>query len=70
LDFNQPEVHNETCERRLDYIYVGGMPQSFDSAQLSSQPAWYREVFALPAARIYQVIGCEWEIVFMVKVGI
>jgi hypothetical protein len=59
LDFTQSEIHDEICQRSLDYVYVGGMPQSFDSVQLASQSEWYRVVFALPAARMYQVTGCE-----------
>lgn len=59
LDFTQPEVHEALCARRLHYVYAGGMPQSFDKAQLDAQPQWYRRVFALPAASIYEVTGCQ-----------
>jgi hypothetical protein len=73
LDFTQREVHEGLCARRLDYVYVGRMPQSFDAAQLDAQPQWYRRVFALPAASIYEVTGCEQaraDLDFMVKVEI
>jgi hypothetical protein len=59
LDFTQPEIHAEICRRNLEYVYIGGMPQSFDEAQLASRPEWYRPVFSLPAAGIYQVTGCK-----------
>lgn len=59
LNFTQPEIHEGICARRLNYVYVGGTPQSFDKAQLDAQPGWYRRVFALPAASVYEVTGCE-----------
>lgn len=57
--FGQDDVRNQLCLQGIDYIYIGGMPQSFDGSQFSSQPAWYRQVFALPQAQIYQLVGCE-----------
>lgn len=57
--FEQEEARNQLCSLHVDYIYVGGMPQSFDNAQLASRPEWYRRVFALPQAQVYQVIACE-----------
>jgi hypothetical protein len=57
--FGQDDVRNQLCLQGVDYIYIGGMPQSFDGSQFSSQPAWYRQVFALPQAQIYQLVGCE-----------
>ncbi len=59
LDFTQPEVHEKICALRLEYVYAGGRPQSFDKAQLDAQPQWYRLIFALPAASVYEVTGCE-----------
>lgn len=57
--FVQDDVRNQLCLQGVDYIYIGGTPQSFDDSQLSDQPAWYRQVFALPQAQIYQLVGCE-----------
>lgn len=59
IQFDEANVHKDLCERNVEYIYVGGMPQSFNSLQLDSQPLWYSSSFALPAAKIYQVVGCE-----------
>jgi hypothetical protein len=57
--FQQADVWQWVCSQNVDYIYVGGMPQSFDIAQLSSQPNWYQEAFALLGAKIYRVTGCK-----------
>ncbi|MBE0669814.1 MAG: hypothetical protein IH588_04430 [Anaerolineales bacterium] len=58
LKFDQLEVHAEICRRGADYIYVGGMPQSFDGHQLEMIKDWYQVVFSLPRAKVYQLIGC------------
>ncbi|MBL8101533.1 MAG: hypothetical protein JNM02_03305, partial [Anaerolineales bacterium] len=58
LRFDQLEVHAEICRQDADYIYVGGMPQSFDSLQLEIYKDWYQVVFSLPHAKVYQVVGC------------
>lgn len=59
LSFDLPETHVEICERQIDYIYIGGMPQSFSADKLNGLSDWYQPVFSLPAAKIYRVIGCE-----------
>jgi hypothetical protein len=59
IQFDQPDIHAEICRRKINYIYGGGMPQSFSVSQLAGQPNWYLEIFALSKARVYQVIGCE-----------
>lgn len=59
LVFTAPNVHTELCKGKLDYIYVGGMPQSFDPLQLEEFPKWYQPAFELPSARVYKVIGCK-----------
>ena len=58
LSFDQPETHADICRRNVDYVYVGGMPQSFTASQLDGRIDWYQVVFSLPKARVYQVIGC------------
>jgi hypothetical protein len=58
VQFNLADTHSGLCAKGLEYIYVGGMPQSFDSTQLDLYPNWYMPAFELPAAQIYQVIGC------------
>lgn len=59
INFAQPEVHDEVCRRKINYIYVGGMPESFNALQFANQSDWYMEIFALPKAKVYRVIGCE-----------
>ena len=57
--FEAAESHDQVCQTRESYIYVGGMPQSFPTAQLERHPDWYQLVFTLPQARIYKVIGYQ-----------
>ncbi len=59
MRFEQEQARNQLCSLHVDHIYVGGMPQSFDETQLASRPEWYRRVFALPQAQVYQVTGCK-----------
>jgi hypothetical protein len=59
LDFTSTTVHAEICERGLGYVYAGEMPQSFSAAQLDDNPAWYQLAFALPRAKLYQVMNCQ-----------
>jgi len=59
LDFTSATVHAEICERGLEYVYAGGMPQSFSAAQLDENPTWYQRAFALPRAKLYQVTNCQ-----------
>lgn len=59
LSFDQLDSHVQLCNQPVDYIYVGGMPQSFNVDSLNATPNWYQPVFSLPLAKIYQVVGCE-----------
>ena len=59
LNFDQPEIHADVCKKKIEYIYAGGMPQSFNVLQLGGQADWYQIIFFLPKAKVYQVIGCE-----------
>jgi hypothetical protein len=58
IRFNLADTHKELCQNNVEYIYVGGMPQSFDSAQLHNRPDWYLPAFALPSASVYRLTGC------------
>ena len=58
-NFGSAKSHDQVCQIQESYIYVGGMPQSFPTAQLERHPDWYQLVFTLPQARIYKVIGCQ-----------
>ena len=57
--FQQADVRQWVCSQNVDYIYIGGMSQSFDAVQFASQPNWYQEAFALSGAKIYRVVGCR-----------
>ena len=59
IQFDQADTHKFLCQSGVNYIYAGGMPQSFNTAQLESQPAWYEPSFILPSAKVYQLTGCE-----------
>ena len=59
LSFDQLDSHVQLCDQPVDYVYVGGMPQSFDADSLDAAPNWYQPVFSLPLAKIYRVVGCE-----------
>lgn len=59
MQFDLAETHTDLCARGVEYIYVGGVPQSFDAGQLYAMPIWYDPSFALPSAKIYQVLGCK-----------
>jgi hypothetical protein len=56
IQFDQADTHTNLCKQEVKYIYIGGMPQSFDAGQLDGIPAWYVPTFALPSAKIYQVL--------------
>ncbi|MBN8656087.1 MAG: hypothetical protein J0M11_10145 [Anaerolineae bacterium] len=56
IQFDQADTHTDLCKQEVQYIYIGGMPQSFDAGQLDGIPAWYAPTFALPSAKIYQVL--------------
>lgn len=59
ISFDIKSTYAELCVYGVDYIYVGGMPESFNSSELDMHPNWYFSAFVLPSAKIYQVIGCE-----------
>jgi hypothetical protein len=59
VNFEQPEIHAKVCQLKIGYIYVGSMPQSFNSLQLDRHAEWYQMVFSLPNASVYSVDGCE-----------
>jgi len=58
-DFGAFLFHKEICKTNIVFVYVGGAPQSFNLKQLDLFPGWYRIVFQLPQARVYQVVGCQ-----------
>lgn len=59
VNFEQSEIHAQVCQMKIGYIYVGSMPQSFNSLQLDQHADWYQIAFSLPNASVYLVHGCE-----------
>lgn len=59
IQFELVDTHTDLCKREVEYIYIGGMPQSFDAGKLDAIPIWYAPYFSLPSAKIYQVLGCK-----------
>jgi len=59
LNFDQIDTLDVLCKKRIDYIYVGGIGQSFDSEQIKSHTEWYKALLSMQKAGVYQVIGCS-----------
>lgn len=59
IDFTTQETYEMLCTQKVKYIYLGGLPASFNQNQLISQPSWYQPMFLLPKAQIYQVMMCD-----------
>lgn len=59
LSFDQQQTHTDLCRENADYIYIGGVPQSFNASQFDDLTDWYQAVFSLPKARVYHIIGCS-----------
>jgi len=47
------------CQRNISQLYVGELGQTFNDAQLSAQPTWYKMLLYMPKVRVYQVVGCK-----------
>jgi len=58
-DFTERAAMDGLCQQGISHLYVGGLGQTFDDSQLSSQPAWYKLLLSMPKVRVYQVIGCK-----------
>jgi hypothetical protein len=56
-DFNQSSTQSVLRHRDITYIYIGGTAQSFPEAQLHNNPSFYKLVFSLPGAHLYQVLN-------------
>lgn len=54
-EFGTAQTHEKICAQSAEFIYVGGLGQHFDSAQLASRPDWYLPALTLPGAQVYQV---------------
>ena len=58
-DFGQQITLNTLCDMNADYLYIGEIGQTFDDAQISIHPEWYKSLLSMPKAQVYQVIGCN-----------
>jgi hypothetical protein len=58
-DFDQPATLNVLCEANVNYLYVGELGQTFDTAKLNNHPDWYKMLLAMPKASVYEVVGCR-----------
>jgi hypothetical protein len=59
MQLDSSDVHAQLCRKKISYIYIGGMPQSFSEPILAGLPEWYSPAFSLPEAKVYQVVGCN-----------
>ena len=57
-DFSSPDVFVQLCQKKVEYVYIGGTGQSFNAAQLSARMHWYEKVFSLSQTQIYNLLGC------------
>lgn len=58
-DFGTPQTLTTLCAQRVTHIYVGNLGQIFNRSQIDAHPTWYRVVFSMPPARIYEITGCD-----------
>ncbi|MBK9206869.1 MAG: hypothetical protein IPL71_00605 [Anaerolineales bacterium] len=58
LNFGEQSTLDMLCEQEVNYVYIGGTPQSFHWTQLNETPDWYKNVFSLPKTQIYRITGC------------
>ena len=57
IDFRSPEIVKQLCQKKTDYVYVGGTNQSFNAAQFENSE-WFEKKLFLPNAQIYQRTSC------------
>jgi hypothetical protein len=58
-DFRSASTLVQLCQMQLEYIYVGGTDQKFDTTQLQAKAEWYDRILFLPNAQMYQLTGCS-----------
>ncbi|HSG42441.1 MAG TPA: DUF6541 family protein [Anaerolineales bacterium] len=58
-EFDQQPILDFLCAKRIDYLFVGELGQTFDVARLDLRPGWYRPLLSMPRTRVYEVIGCD-----------
>ena len=57
-DFLSTETVKYLCQKQIDYLYVGGTNQSFNSMQLHEKTEWYKENLFLQNTQLYQLVAC------------
>jgi len=58
-NFAEQATLDNLCKQNISHLYVGELGQTFNDAQLSAKPAWYKMLLYMPRARVYQVVGCK-----------
>jgi hypothetical protein len=58
-DFRSASTLKRLCQRRIQYIYIGGTKQIFNTAQFHEKAEWYDRIFFLPDAQLYRLTGCS-----------
>ncbi|HKJ39918.1 MAG TPA: hypothetical protein VJ972_14165, partial [Anaerolineales bacterium] len=57
-EFDQPTMLDFLCEKKIEYLFVGELGQTFDIEKLDLRPAWYRPLLSMSGTRVYEVTGC------------
>jgi hypothetical protein len=58
-DFGSTDVLVQLCQKKIEYVYIGGTGQSINPAELSARVDWYDKVFSLSQTQVYKLIGCD-----------
>ena len=58
-EFDQQEVLDLLCAKKIEYLFVGELGQTFDVERLGIRPTWYRPLLSISGTRVYEVVGCK-----------
>lgn len=58
-DLSDQNSLDTLCKMKINYIYVGGIGNTFDRSQLDINPDWYKAIVSMSQTGIYQVVGCD-----------
>ncbi len=56
-DFNEISTRKILAQRGIMYIYIGGTARSFREAQLQNNPSFYKLIFSLSGAHVYELVN-------------
>ncbi len=56
-DFNQGQTLDAICQSQVGHVYVGKTGWAFNDSGMN--PDFYKIVFSMPKAKVYEVIGCN-----------